>query len=173
MVTVYLGLGSNLGNRALYIKKAVQRLRENRIAITKLSTVIETDPVGGPKQGKYLNAALKAKTNLSPQNLLKTLKSIEKELGRKRGIRYGPRTIDIDILLYSRKTVNAPKLTIPHPRMIMRDFVMIPLNEIAPSITKKLGYEYHKNRHGHAQCFRYFAEEAQNDRLRPNHGLSP
>lgn len=146
MVTVYLGLGSNLGNRRLNIKKAIKRLRENRIAVTKLSTIIETNPVGGPKQGKYLNAALKAKTNLPPENLLKTLKSIEKELGRKRGIRYGPRIIDIDILLYSRKTVKAPQLIIPHPRMIMRDFVMIPLKEIAPSIAKKLGYENHKKR---------------------------
>ncbi len=138
MAIVYLGIGSNLGNRALNIKKALSRLEDNKISVTKLSTVIETDPVGGPAQGKYLNAVLEAKTNLSPDPLRQLLKAIERELGRKRTVRNGPRTIDLDILLYNRETIKTDDLKIPHPRMLERDFVMTPLAEIAPELVREL-----------------------------------
>ena len=138
MTVVYLGLGSNLGNRKSNIKKALTYLRANKIQIKKLSSIIETDPVGGPKQGKFLNAAAKVSTQLTPQKLLTTLKSIEKKLGRVKTIKYGPRTIDIDILIYDRRNMNTPDLKIPHPRMIKRDFVMRPLREIAPRLAREL-----------------------------------
>ena len=136
-VPVYLGLGSNLGDRQDNIQKAVAALKSH-IQIEKISTVIETEPVGGPPQGKFLNAVLKGTTSLSAQKLLETVKSIETNLGRVPTIKDGPRTIDIDILLYDRLNIQTPQLTIPHPRMHKRDFVMIPLKEIAPDIFKEM-----------------------------------
>jgi 2-amino-4-hydroxy-6-hydroxymethyldihydropteridine diphosphokinase len=97
-------------------------------------------------QGKFLNAAAEAETNLAPQDLRTTVKAIEKNLGRQETVPNGPRVIDIDILLYDRITVNTPNLTIPHPRMCERDFVMIPLKEIAPLIAKELAYADHNKR---------------------------
>jgi len=138
VTTVYLGLGSNLGNRKENIKQALKSLRANKIQIKKLSSIIETDPVGGPPQGKFLNGVAKATTSLSPKKLLSTVKSIEKILGRKKGPKYGPRTIDIDILLYGQKQIKSSKLTIPHPEMFKRDFVMRPLKQIAPRLAKRL-----------------------------------
>ena len=144
MAIVYLGLGSNLGDRADNIARAVTRLNQNKIQVKKLSTVIETDPVGGPKQEKFFNAVLEAQTDLSPQDLRATVKSIEKNLGRQETIRNGPRIIDIDILLYDRITVRTPQLTIPHPRMLERDFVMTPLKEIAPALASELTSRHNK-----------------------------
>ena len=139
MATIYLGLGSNLGDRHKNIASAVECLNQNGITIKKLSTIIETDPVGGPKdQGKFLNAVAKAETNLSPENLRNTLKTIEQTLGRVKTAKNGPRTIDLDILLYDMDVVNTSELIIPHPRMLNRDFVMIPLKEIAPDLAEEL-----------------------------------
>ena len=132
MPTVYLGLGSNLGNRRKNLEKAIRLIQGPDIHIKKCSSIIETDPVGGPPQGKYLNAALKTETFLTPAKLLLTIQKIEKKLGRIRTVVNGPRTIDIDILLYDELILNTPHLTIPHPRMWQRDFVMRPLKEIAP-----------------------------------------
>jgi 2-amino-4-hydroxy-6-hydroxymethyldihydropteridine diphosphokinase len=132
--TVYLGLGSNLGNRKKNIESAISELNNAGIKVERISSLVETDPVGGPPQGKFLNAVIKAKTSFSPEDLLEKLKHIEKMLGRKKTIVNGPRTIDIDILLYSRLKVSTPQLTIPHPRMFTRPFVMEPLKEIEPEI---------------------------------------
>ncbi len=134
MVRIYLGIGSNLKNRRENIRKALALLKDNKIRLRKLSRIIETDPVGGPKQGKFLNAVLEADTNLRPRKLLDTLKNIEKQLGRKKTVRFGPRTIDLDILLYDRAIINSKELIVPHPRMNERDFVLRPLREIAPNI---------------------------------------
>jgi 2-amino-4-hydroxy-6-hydroxymethyldihydropteridine diphosphokinase len=134
MAVIYLGLGSNQGHREQNIKKAIALLASHNVNSLQRSTIIETDPAGGPPQGKYLNAVLKAQTDLSPHNLLKHLKTIENQLGRFKAVSNGPRTIDLDILLYDRIFVNTPELTIPHPRMWQRDFVMIPLKEIAPDL---------------------------------------
>ncbi len=133
MPICYLGIGSNLGNRKRNIKLALQkinRIKETRII--KLSKIIETKPVGShSRQGKFLNACLKIKTNLTPITLLNKLKKIETQLGRPaKHIRYGPRTIDLDILFYGDKIVNRKDLKIPHPRIFERKFVIKPLLEI-------------------------------------------
>ena len=141
MATVYLGIGSNIGNRKNFIKMAIDSLNERGICTEELSSIIETEPVGGPPQEKFLNMVAKATTQLQPVDLLKTLKTIEKKLGRTKNVLNGPRTIDIDILLYDNQTISTPVLTVPHPRMRERDFVMIPLNEIAPHITRLLSVD--------------------------------
>ncbi len=143
--TVYLGLGSNVGEREKNIAAAVKLLAKNGVAVQKLSTIIETEPAGGPPQGKFLNAVLKAETDSPPQELLNKINSIEKQLGRVRTIKDAPRTIDIDILLYGRTTIKTPELTIPHPRMFDRDFVMKPLKEIEPHLENILPHENHPN----------------------------
>ena len=131
MSTVYLGLGSNLGNRLVFIHKSIEELEACNVKVLKLSSIIETDPVGGPVQGKYLNAVLKASTVHSPEELHVITQSIEHKLGRVKEIINGPRVIDIDILLYDDIKLITQKLLIPHPRMLERDFVMEPLKEIA------------------------------------------
>jgi len=129
---VYLGVGSNLGNRKNNIEEGIRKI--NRLKNTKVlkqSSFIQTDPEGGPGgQPKFLNAALKISTNLSALKLLKRLKKIEKELGRTKAIRNGPRTIDLDILLYGDRMIRSKELIVPHPRMFDRDFVIKPLAEI-------------------------------------------
>jgi len=138
VATVYLGIGSNLGDRTKNIQDAVSKLNTNGISVKKVSTIIETDPVGGPPQGKFLNGAIEAQTTLTAPELHATLKKIEKDLGRVDTIRNGPRTIDIDILLYDELTFQTSTLTIPHLRMLERDFVMTPLKEIAPAVAKRI-----------------------------------
>jgi len=131
MVVCYLGIGSNLGNRRNNIKKALDYLAKTRgIKIEKISRIYETEPVGGPAQGKFLNAAIKIKTSLTPQLLLKTIKNIEMDLGRRKTVRFGPREMDLDILLYGNKIIKKRGLLIPHPRMFKREFVLRPLREI-------------------------------------------
>ena len=145
MAVVYLGLGSNIGDRFLYIQAALKLLEKNNIRVKKLSRLIETDPVGGPKQNKFLNAAAQVETALLPKELLNRLKMIENSLGRTREVRYGPRTIDIDILLYDRLVRSDPDLKIPHPLTFERDFVMTPLKEIAPHLFEGLKYLQPRN----------------------------
>ncbi|MEI8012355.1 MAG: 2-amino-4-hydroxy-6-hydroxymethyldihydropteridine diphosphokinase [Candidatus Omnitrophota bacterium] len=130
MATVYLGLGSNLGDRAKNIHDAVRLLDDAGIKAVQLSTIIETSPVGGPPQGLFLNAVLKAETDLLPFDVLSAGQMIEAWLGRVRLVKDGPRTIDIDILLYDEIVIDTPELTIPHPRMMERVFVMAPLREV-------------------------------------------
>ena len=131
MPIVYLGLGSNLGDREKNIREAVKLLEARGVRPLKISSIIETDPVGGPPQGSFLNAALKAETSLVPLDLLKAAQAVEAQLGRVRMVKNGPRTIDIDILRYDDLAMVTDQLVIPHPRMEARDFVMIPLNEIS------------------------------------------
>lgn len=143
MATVYLGLGSNLSDREANIKEAIARLNQNSVTAKKISTIIETDPVGGPAQGKFLNAVLEAETDLAPPDLLNLTQKIENQLGRTRTTPNGPRTIDIDILLYGDQTIRTPDLTVPHPRMLERDFVMKPLREIAPHLISEHAHAHH------------------------------
>ena len=131
MPIVFLGFGSNLGNREKNIRDAVFLLDASGVKIQKMSSIIETAPEGGPPQGLFLNAAAKVVTELSPRSLLETIHRVEADLGRERGIRHGPRTIDIDILLYDNLQLNQPDLVIPHPRMYERNFVMRPLKEVS------------------------------------------
>lgn len=132
MEICYIGIGSNLGDRRKNIMSAVKKIKSlKNTEVIKVSKIIETEPVGGPRgQGKYLNGALKIKTTLSPEILLKELKRIEIEIGRTKSVRNAPRVIDLDILLYGDKIIRTKELVIPHPRWFARDFVLKPLSEI-------------------------------------------
>jgi len=132
MVFCYIGLGSNLGNRKENIKAAIKKLSGLKgVKVIKISKFIETNPVGGPThQPKFINAAVKIDTKISPPNLLKKIKKIEIQLGRIKTIVNGPRVIDLDILLYQDKIIKTRNLEIPHPRLFKRSFVMGPLAEI-------------------------------------------
>ncbi len=143
MAIVYLGLGSNVGDRKGNIQNALFKLSQNGLIIQKTAKIIETEPVGGPPQSKFFNTVTKASTELSVENLFKTVKIIEQKLGRRKTVRNGPRIIDIDILLYDELKITTPHLTIPHPQMFTRDFVLRPLKEIAPGIFKKFSYADH------------------------------
>ena len=128
---VYIGLGSNLGDRQANILCAVESISAiDGVLLTKVSPIYETDPVGGPPQGKYLNGAIEVICTLSPHGLLERLVHIEIELGRTRKGGGFPRTIDLDILLYGGIILADKDLTVPHPRMEERDFVMTPLRDI-------------------------------------------
>lgn len=146
MAVAYIALGSNLGDRACYIKSAVAALQEKGASVLKRSTVIETDPVGGSPQDKFLNAVVKIETRLSPGELLSTCQAIERQLGRVRSVPNGPRTIDLDILLYDHRVIDTPQLKIPHPCMFERAFVLDPLKEIEPGLLEELLNARHKIR---------------------------
>ncbi len=132
MVICYLGIGSNLGNRRENIIQALKKIKALKdTKIIKLSKIIQTSAQGGAaNQAKFLNAALKIQTGISPLKLLQSLKRIEKELGRAETVRWGPRTIDLDILFYGDRIINRKDLVIPHPRIFEREFVVRPLLEI-------------------------------------------
>jgi 2-amino-4-hydroxy-6-hydroxymethyldihydropteridine diphosphokinase len=133
-VTAHVALGSNLGDRRDALERALQALRElPGVAVGRVSSFHETDPVGGPPgQGRYLNAAAEVQTTLPPQDLLRALLDVERRLGRVRGERWGPRVIDLDLLLYAEVVCATAELTLPHPRLHLRRFVLEPLAEIAP-----------------------------------------
>lgn len=132
MKKIYLGLGSNIDPRKSYLKKAVFEInRLPQTKVTKKSSIYKTKAVGYKDQDDFLNAVIKIESRLSPENLLKKLLKIEKNLGRVRTKKWGPRTIDIDILLYGDRKYKSEDLTVPHPEMTERAFVLIPLAEIA------------------------------------------
>jgi 2-amino-4-hydroxy-6-hydroxymethyldihydropteridine diphosphokinase len=131
----HLALGSNLGDRAGYLRQAVEAMQREGLRILRRSSLYETAPVGGPDgQGPYLNAALEIETELAPEALLALLQRIEAELGRERTIHHGPRTVDLDLLLVGESIHKSAYLTVPHPRMHERLFVLDPLAEIAPGV---------------------------------------
>lgn len=134
--TAYIGLGANLGDRAGAIAAAVERLRATPgVRVVAVSDLIETEPVGGPPgQGRYLNAAAGLACAIGPKKLLRTLQRIEAEGGRERASepRWGPRRIDLDLLLFGERVIDGPSLTVPHPRLHERRFVLEPLCRIAP-----------------------------------------
>lgn len=131
----YIGLGSNIGNREMMLASSIEKLGNScMVKVTKRSKFYETKPVGGPPQSDFLNAALEIDTLLQPEELLGRLQEIENDLGRKREIKWGPRTIDMDILLYEDYIINSANLKIPHPLMHIRRFVLDPLSEIAPNL---------------------------------------
>ncbi|MBA7631860.1 Bifunctional folate synthesis protein [subsurface metagenome] len=131
-ITVYLGLGSNMGDRQQNLNKALELLSQ-RLRLGKLSAVYDTDPIGNVDQPRFLNMVCQVYTRLAPQGLLALAKGIESKLGRT-GKSRSPRPIDIDILLYDQQVVATPELVIPHPRMAERAFVLVPLAEIAPDV---------------------------------------
>jgi 2-amino-4-hydroxy-6-hydroxymethyldihydropteridine diphosphokinase len=130
---VYLALGANLGDRAASLREAIGRLR-SAVAVERMSSVYETEPAYLLDQPRFLNMALRGRTALDPHALLAFLKRIERDMGRAAGPRFGPRVIDLDILLYDDLALDAADLRIPHPRMAERPFVLAPLAEIAPEL---------------------------------------
>lgn len=130
---IYLGLGTNLGDRLLQLRRAVRLLRE-KMDILALSSVYDTSPMLVTDQPRFLNLVCEAATSLLPEEVLLLLKSIEIQLGRVAGPRFGPRLLDIDLLLYDELVFASPSLTVPHPRMLERAFVLVPLAEIAPAL---------------------------------------
>ncbi len=130
--TVFLALGSNLGDKLESLRSSLRMLRESGCKVTGVSSLYLTKPVGVTKQPDFLNAVVRIDTLYGPKALLGLCQMIELRLGRERTIRWGPRVIDIDIILYDDVSMDEPGLTIPHPRMLERAFVMIPLAEIAP-----------------------------------------
>jgi len=133
LVTVYLGLGSNLGNRQDNLDRALDLLTQ-RLRVEKISSVYETEPVGNINQPRFLNLVCQAYTRLAPTELLTLAKGTENKLGRTSNKPNTPRPIDIDILFYDKRVIETPELVIPHPRVTERAFVLIPLAEIAPDL---------------------------------------
>jgi 2-amino-4-hydroxy-6-hydroxymethyldihydropteridine diphosphokinase len=133
---VLLGLGSNLGDRDANLRAALDRLEEeNAVCVVAMSTIRTTAPVGGPPQGDFRNAAALADTHLPPHKLLAALQRAERAVGRKPGgERWGPREVDVDLLLYGAEVIDEPDLVVPHPRMTERRFVLEPAAEIAPQM---------------------------------------
>ncbi len=131
---VWLALGSNLGDRAGYLEAARVALEKAGIRITAASSIADTQPVGITAQPRFLNQVLRARTSLSPRPLLQTIKQIEEELGRRPGQRWGPREVDIDILLYGNSVVDEPSLQIPHPELPRRKFLLKLLAELNPRL---------------------------------------
>ena len=135
MPLAYIGFGSNIGNRLVHIQNAIQTLSKTEgITLQKISSVYKTDPVGYEAQAEFLNGVATIQTSLSPLSLLHILKDIETEVGRQHRIRWGPREIDLDILIYGDLCLQTEKLVIPHPEMHLRRFVLVPLAEIAPDL---------------------------------------
>jgi 2-amino-4-hydroxy-6-hydroxymethyldihydropteridine diphosphokinase len=131
--TAYVGLGANLGEPAETLRAALDELDSRAdVSVRAVSEFHETEPVGGPPQPNYVNAAAELRTRLSPRGLLELLHEVEDRFGRERGVRNGPRTLDLDLLLYEQVRVTCPALKLPHPRMHARRFVLEPLSEIAP-----------------------------------------
>ena len=144
--TVYLGLGSNLGYRSANLEQALKHIKRFPqtgtgaahpslfAKVIRASSIYETQPWGYVDQGPFLNQVLEVATNISPQLLLAEIKAAEQSLGREPGIRYGPRLIDIDILFYGDQVIDSPDLTVPHPRLHLRSFVLVPLAELDPGL---------------------------------------
>jgi 2-amino-4-hydroxy-6-hydroxymethyldihydropteridine diphosphokinase len=134
-VRAYLALGSNVGDRAALLQLAVDELRAApEVRVVAVSGVYETEPVGGPPQDAYLNAVVAVDTTIDPHALLSLAQRVERRGERQRGERWGPRTLDVDVLLYGDVRLDDADLTIPHPRMWERGFVLAPLRDVAPDL---------------------------------------
>lgn len=134
--TAYLGLGSNLGERLDNIKRSINLLLINpNIKLIACSNIYETAPVGGPEQGPFLNACISIYTAFPPVSLLREMQHVENAMKRIRAVKWGPRIIDLDLLIYEKTIVNTPFLQLPHPRITERDFVLVPLANIASDLS--------------------------------------
>ena len=133
--TAFVGIGSNLGDRETNLRRAIELLDEEEgIEVAAVSEIRETEPVGPVAQGPFLNGAVEVETSLPPRELLERLLSVEERLGRVRVERFGPRTIDLDLLLYGRDRLDEPGLTVPHPRLHERRFALEPLSDLDPAL---------------------------------------
>ncbi len=130
----FVALGSNLGDREANLRRALELLEQRGVAVVKVSTFIETEPYGVTDQPRFLNGVCKVSTILTPLELLRLLLAVEKEMGRVRLRHWGERNIDLDLLLYEDVLMDTEELRLPHPDMVNRDFVMLPLAEIAPEL---------------------------------------
>ena len=134
-IMAYVGIGTNIGDRAANVAQALQALAaEPAIEFAEASSLYETAPVGKTDQPDFLNAVIALRTSLPPRDLLDALLHIENQMGRVRTLRWGPRVIDLDLLLYGDEQIQTPGLTVPHPRLRERAFVLVPLAEIAPDL---------------------------------------
>ncbi|SEJ88179.1 2-amino-4-hydroxy-6-hydroxymethyldihydropteridinediphosphokinase [Bhargavaea ginsengi] len=139
MNIAYLSAGSNMGDREVYLREAASRLNGlPGTELDRLSSIYETDPVGYEDQGAFLNMAFRLRTSLGAEELLDACLGIEAEIGRVRTIRWGPRVCDLDILLFNDENMETEKLTVPHPRMHERAFVLVPLLEVEPGLADTL-----------------------------------
>ena len=162
MATAYLGIGSNLGDRLKNMRDALLELSSSGLVrIRKVSPVYESEPVGLRDQPDFLNAVAEVETDASPHELLEVLQAVESRLGRRRDVRWGPRTIDIDILFYDDLILKNEALEIPHPRASERRFVLMPLSDIAPDLVHPvLGVEVSKLLEGARGRLRPFGPSA-------------
>lgn len=136
----YLGIGSNLGDRVAYLQHAIDGLIDaSGVEVAGVSPVYETDPVGGPEQPSYLNAVVAIEAELTVRELLELAQRLEADAHRVRGKRWGPRTLDIDVLWIDGEEVHEADLEVPHPRMWERGFVMAPLHDLAPDLASEMG----------------------------------
>ena len=134
MTRAYLGIGSNLGERLAYLQLAVDELASaDGVTVVGVSPVYETAPVGGPEQPDYLNAVVALDTTLTAHELLRVAQAVETEAERVRTVRWGPRTLDVDVLLVGDERIDTPDLVVPHPRMAERAFVVVPLADLDPA----------------------------------------
>ena len=142
--TAYIGIGSNVGDRRGFCRRAVAELgAADGVVVDRTSSLYETTPIGGPPQRSFVNVVVRIATELSPHDLLAACKSIEERLGREPSdIRWGPRVVDLDILTFGADKLSEPDLEIPHPRMTARRFVLVPLLEIDPDATDAWGKRY-------------------------------
>jgi 2-amino-4-hydroxy-6-hydroxymethyldihydropteridine diphosphokinase len=156
MAVAYVGLGSNLGDREAALRRALERLAAlPRTEVVAVSSFRETEPVGYAEQPPFLNAAAALETGLSPRELLEELLAVERELGRRReGPRFGPRTIDLDLLLYGQLELEEPGLEVPHPRLHERRFALEPLAELDPALRVP----------GHGSVAELLAQQPRSDR---------
>jgi 2-amino-4-hydroxy-6-hydroxymethyldihydropteridine diphosphokinase len=134
MKTIYLSLGSNLGDREANLRAAIAALPDAGVRVTRVSSLYETEPVDFLEQPWFLNCVVEGETELKPLGLLRALREIEAKMGSKKLVAKGPRLMDMDILLYGQETMDTPELQVPHPRMHLRRFVLVPLAEIAPEV---------------------------------------
>jgi len=138
---VYIALGSNLGDRAGMLERAIAAMNSAGISVVRQSSLYVTEPVGAPGQGWFLNAVVEAETSLLPLQLLHALLKIERELGRRRLTPHGPRAIDLDILFYGSSVIRSRELEVPHPRLTERRFVLIPLAQLAPDFRHPVSHK--------------------------------
>lgn len=144
MIESFIGIGSNVGDRAQFCRAAVEHLNAAEgVEVTATSSLYETSPIGGPPQRSYVNMVVRLQTRLDHRELLALCQSIEQRLGREESaMRWGPRVVDLDILSYDNEKISEPDLEIPHPRMTARRFVLVPLLEIAPDHADPWGTPY-------------------------------
>jgi 2-amino-4-hydroxy-6-hydroxymethyldihydropteridine diphosphokinase len=140
MTRAFLGLGSNVGDRVGYLREAVASL--GPIGLRAVSPVYETEPVGGPEQGAFLNLVVELDTDRSPHDLLGVCHRLESAAGRVREVHWGPRTLDVDVLWIDGVTVDEPDLVVPHPRLWERRFVLAPLRDLAPDLVDETALDH-------------------------------